>query len=79
MRTVLIVPISAFRIPNSCETPQLHTSPFTLHTFYAKIIPIRRTIKAMIQAIPHCHSTTAIDHFRPSSLRIAAIAATQGV
>ena len=42
-------------------------------------VPTRRTKKAMIQAIAHCHRTTSPAHFPPSSLLIAAIAATHGV
>ena len=37
------------------------------------------TANATIHATAHCHSTTAIAHFLPSSLLIAAIAATHGV
>ena len=42
-------------------------------------VPTRRTRKAMIQAITHCHRTTSPAHFPPSSRLIAAIAATHGV
>ena len=44
-----------------------------------KIAPTRRTRKAMIQAMTHCHRTTSPAHFPPSSRLIAATAATQGV
>ena len=41
--------------------------------------PIRCRSSAAIHAMPHCAATTNAAHFLPSSRRIAAIAATQGV
>ena len=41
--------------------------------------PMRRTSRAATQAIAHCQRTTPAAHLRPSSRRIAATAATQGV
>ena len=42
-------------------------------------IPISRTASAAIQATAHCHSTTPAAHLGPSSRRMEAMAATQGV
>ena len=42
-------------------------------------IPISRTANAAIQATAHCQNTTPTAHLRPSSLRMDATAATQGV
>ena len=41
--------------------------------------PISRTSRAAIQATAHCQSTTYSAHFRPSSRRTDATAATHGV
>ena len=41
--------------------------------------PIKRTIAATIHATEHCRATTAAAQRTPSSLRIEATAATQGV
>lgn len=37
------------------------------------------TMKAAIQAMMHCHTTTLMEYLEPSSLRMDAMAATQGV
>ncbi len=42
-------------------------------------MPMSRSSSAASQATPHCHSTTATDQPRPSSRRMEAMAATQGV
>ena len=47
--------------------------------FYKTAANIRCAIKANTHATTHCHTTTPSDHLTPSSRRIAAIAATQGV
>ena len=61
------------------------TSPYQgikrgYHSYYfIYIIPISTTTKDANQASAHCHTTTPTAHLLPSSLRIAATAATQGV
>lgn len=42
-------------------------------------MPMSRSSSAASQATPHCQSTTPIDQPRPSSRRMEAMAATQGV
>ena len=51
---------------------------FINHTHPASI-PISLTITAASQPMAHCHKITPRAHFRPSSRRIEAMAATHGV
>ena len=67
---------TAASITRTMMSPVLISSS---ETYYQNSIAIRWTITAPSHAMKHCQRTTEIAHLCPSSRRMDAMAATQGV